>query len=206
MFKKITLLFLFLFSLSISSQNLRLIDTANYSLRKELIKKYEAENKIYYKKLKKQYRGKVRKEIISLYKAYDNEFLRNIKKNRFVFDKRFTKYADSILNVITNNNKNLQNNNITVLVSKNPNINALSIGKGIVILNIGLFKYLQNEDQLISVLTHEIAHEKLEHVSKNAIYRAKLESSKARKIQAKKIKKEKYNKYNKSFKIKKELM
>lgn len=206
MFKKITFLILFLFSFSIASQNLRLIDTANHSLRKELIKKYEAQNKLFYKGLKKQYRGKLRKEIISLYKSYDNEFLKNIKKNRFIFDEHFTQYTDSILAVIINDNETLKNTKLSLFVSKNPSINALNVGKGIVILNIGLFKYLQNEDQLISVLTHEIAHEKLEHVSKNAIHRAELETSETRKNQAKNIKKEKYNQYNKSFKIMKELM
>ena len=206
MFKKIIAFIFFLISVSVYSQKLRLIDTSNYTLRKELIKKQEANNKAFYKKLKKDNRGKLAREIVSLHKSYDNEFLRYFKKNRFIFDNRFTKYTDSIVNEIASKNENLKDEKIKVYIAKSPIINASNIGRGIIILNIGLFKYFKNEDQVISVLTHEIAHEKLKHVTKNAMHRAVLETSKNRKNQAKKIKKQKYNQYNSSFKILKELM
>lgn len=206
MHKYIFTLILFLFSFSIYSQNLRLIDTANHSLRKELIKTYKAENELFYKNLKKEYKGKLRKKVIASYKLYDTEFIKNLEKNRFIFDERFTNYTDSILKVIIDTNTDLKDLNLKVYVSKNPSINALNIGKGIIVLNIGLFKYFKNEDQLISVLTHEIGHEKLKHVKNNILYRVNLEISENRKTQVRAIKKQKYKTYDVSFKILKELM
>jgi hypothetical protein len=206
MLKKNTLSLIILLSISLNSQNLRLIDTSNYTVRKELIKKYKAQNEVFYKKLKKQYRGKLRKQIIGSYKTYDTEFIKYLEKNRFIFDERFTNYTDSILKLVIDTNPDLKDLNLKVYVSKNPSINALNIGKGIIVLNIGLFKYFQNEDQLISVLTHEIGHEKLRHVKSNILYRANLEVSESRKTQVRAIKKQKYNTYDTSFKILKELM
>ncbi|PQJ78929.1 M48 family metalloprotease [Polaribacter porphyrae] len=206
MFRKIIFGILFLISSTNYSQELRIIDTATYSLRKEIIKENETQNTLFYKNLKKLYRGKKRKEITKLYKSSDDEFISTIKKNRFVFDKRFTKYTDSIVNVVIGNNDDLKNLELDVYISKNPSVNAINIGKGKIILNIGLFKYLQNEDQLISILSHEIAHEKLQHVNNNIIHIAELQTSKKRKEQARKIRKQKYNKYNSSFKILKNLM
>lgn len=206
MHKYLYSLILLLFTFSIYSQNLRLIDTADYKLRTELIESQKAQNEVYYKNLKKQYRGKFRKKIINAFKIYDTEFLKNLEKDRLIFDKKFTKYTDSILNLITNKNPELKDLDLKVYVSKNPSINALNIGKGVIILNIGLFKYFENEDQLISVLAHEIGHEKLKHVVNNVFYRVNSEISAVRKTQVNAIKKQKYNKYDTSFKILKELM
>ncbi len=203
--KKILALILLL-SISSYSQKLRLIDTSNYSIRKEKTEKIKVKNKLFNKYLKKKYKGKLRGEILKTYKVSDEEFLKNLRKNKFIFDERFTKYTDSIVKVITENNSVLNGLNISVYISKNPNINAFSVGKGIIILNIGLFKYFKNEDQLISVLTHEIAHETQKHVAKNIVYKARLQTSKNSKTQALKIRKQRYKKYSKSFKILKDLL
>ena len=206
MFKNILTAILLIFAISFHSQSLREIDTSNYVLRKKLIDNYKKENEIFYKNLRKKHKGKLRTEITNIYKNSDKEFLKNIQKKRFIFDKRFTSYTDSIVNLIVSKNNQLKDKNITVYISKTPSINALNLGKGIFVLNIGLFKYLENDDQLISVLTHEIAHSELKHVENNIIYRGQLNISKERKEQAKKIRKQQYNQYDKSFKILKNLM
>lgn len=206
MIKKIAIISILLFSITFSSQNLRLIDTTDFELRKNLTKKLKTKHTFIYKSLKKEYRGKLRTEITSLYKSKHKEFLKNLNKDKFIFDTLFTKYSDSLTQLIVKNNPKLKGKNISVFISKNPTINALNVGEGIVVLNIGLFKYFENEDQLVSVLAHEIAHESLNHVSNNILHIAELRTSKLRKNQAKKIRKEKYNTYDKSFKILKNLM
>ncbi|KGL63110.1 M48 family metalloprotease [Polaribacter sp. Hel1_85] len=206
MIKKITAIFVLLFSINFSAQTLRLIDTSDFEIRKKLTKNLKKTHSLFYKSLKKEYKGKLRIEITNLYKSKHKEFLKNVNKEKIIFDTLFTKYTDSLSKVIINSNPKLKDKNLSIYISKNPSINALNIGDGIIFLNIGLFKYFENEDQLVSVLSHEIAHENLNHVSDNMIRIAKLRTSKLRKDQARRIKKEKYNTYDKSFSILKNLL
>ncbi|WBX78492.1 M48 family metalloprotease [Tenacibaculum ovolyticum] len=78
---------------------------------------------------------------------------------------------------------------LKVFVTRHNSPNALSMGNGFVLINMGLFKYLKTEAQLVSVLTHEIAHELLKHSEKNIIKNTRLEISKTNKEQVRKIKK-----------------
>ena len=206
MIKKIAILFVLLFSINFSAQTLRLIDTSDFEIRKKLTKSFKTKHTLFYKNLKKEYKGKLRIEITNLYKSKHKEFLKNVNKEKIIFDTRFTNYTDSLSKIIINANPKLKDKNLSIYVSKNPSINALNIGDGIIFLNIGLFKYFENEDQLVSVLAHEIAHENLHHVRDNMLRIAKLRTSKLRKDQARRIKKEKYNTYDKSFSILKNLM
>ena len=206
MLKKIAIIFVLLFSINFSAQTLRLIDTTDFEIRKELSKNFKKTHNLFYKSLKKEYKGKLRIEITNLYKSKHEEFLKNVNKEKIIFDTRFTKYTDSLSKVIMNSNPELKGKNLSIYISKNPSINALNIGDGIIFLNIGLFKYFENEDQLVSVLAHEIAHENLNHVRDNMLQIAELRTSKLRKDQARRIKKEKYNTYDKSFLILKNLL
>jgi predicted Zn-dependent protease len=49
------------------------------------------------------------------------------------------------------------------ILLENKNINALCLPGGKVIVNEGLFRVIENEDQLAAVLSHEIAHVLLRH-------------------------------------------
>lgn len=206
MYKSFFLFILIFLSFSFNSQNLRIIDTTDYLVRKNLIENYEIQHELFYKNLKSDYKGELRKKITNLYEKTHQEFLKNIRTDKFIFDKRFTNYIDSLAQIIIKANPELSERQITIYLSKNPSINAFSAGDGIIILNIGLFKYFKNDAQLISVLSHEIAHEKLNHVANNILKEANLITSEKYKIQARKIIKERFNTYDKSFEILKNLM
>ncbi|MDT7833118.1 M48 family metalloprotease [Flavobacteriaceae bacterium S356] len=206
MLKNLIFIFLFCISFVGYTQQYPSLDTLNFELRETLIKDYEAANKLQYKRLKKSHKGKLRKEVLNIYKRSNEEFLKNIRKKRFIFDTRFTTYIDSVLQVLKEANPSLRNTNFKVYVSKHTSINAMSIGNDHFIMHLGLFKYLENEGQFVSVLTHEIAHGELNHVEQSILHQAVLGSSKVRRLQAREIKKQKYNQYDKSFTILKNIM
>ncbi|MBK6823032.1 MAG: M48 family metalloprotease [Saprospiraceae bacterium] len=49
------------------------------------------------------------------------------------------------------------------MVSKNHSLNAFCLPYGTIVLHLGVFHWLQNEDQVASVLCHEVAHYLLKH-------------------------------------------
>lgn len=202
------LLFLILLCVSYTSfgQEIAVIDTTSFEHRKALIKSYENAHKHQYKHLKKSHKGKLRKEIINIYTRSNEQFLKNLRKQRFIFDTRYTRYIDSLINVLKSSNPSLSNKNLKVYLSKHTSMNAMSIGNDHFIIHLGLFKYLQNEAQLMSVITHEIAHGELNHVEQSIMRQASLGASKVRKLQAREIRRQKYNQYDKSFTILKNIM
>ncbi len=206
MLKNLICISFFLFSYISFGQQFQTLDTVNFEQREKLIKEYENAHKLQYKQLKKSHKGKLRKEIINIYKRSNEEFLKNIRKKRFIFDTRYTSYIDSVLQVLKEANPRLQNKDLKVYISQHTSINAMSIGNGHFIMHLGLFKYLENEGQFVSVLAHEIAHGELNHVEESIMHQAELGSSKVRRLQAREIRRQKYNQYDKSFTILKNIM
>ncbi len=206
MLKNLIAVSFFLFVSTGFGQQFQALDTVNFELREKLIKDYEVAHKLQYKKLKKSHKGKFRKEIIGIYTRSNEEFLKNIRKKRFIFDTRYTSYIDSVLQVLKEANPSLISKDLKVYISKHTSMNAMSIGNGHFIVHLGLFKYLENEGQFASVLAHEIAHGELHHVEQSIVHQATLGSSKVRRLQAREIRKQKYNQYDKSFTILKNIM
>ena len=50
------------------------------------------------------------------------------------------------------------------MLSKDGNANAYNTGDGTVVIHFGLFLTLENEDELVFVIAHEIGHQYLNHV------------------------------------------
>ena len=124
MLKKIAILFVLLISINFSAQTLRLIDTTDFEIRKELTKNFKKTHTLFYKNLKKEHKGKLRIELTSLYKSKHKEFLKNVNKEKIIFDTIFTKYTDSLSKIIINSNPKLKDKNLSIDISKNPSINA----------------------------------------------------------------------------------
>lgn len=200
-------LFITLFSITtLFAQNYKVLDTADYKQRIALVKEYKTNFKEFKKHLKKNYKGKFRKEVEFSYENLHKDFTKNIEKKRLVFNPIFDDYLNNLSKKIIDENPILANDNLRFFVSRHNSPNAMSLGNGVIIINMGLFKYLENEAQLVSVITHEIAHQKLEHAKKNILYKAKLNTSKEKKNEAKEIRRQKYNQYDKAFEIMKDLL
>lgn len=68
-------------------------------------------------------------------------------------------YLNTIVNtLILSSNKPYVYNGYKVVLIENKSFNAMALPGGIIIVNDGIFQNLSNEDQLASILAHEIGH------------------------------------------------
>lgn len=122
--------------------------------------------------------------------VYQNRYdylCQNLVNEQFLFDKGLNNYIDSLLQIIVKANPELQPLSLHVLVGRSAVPNALSLGDGTFIFNLGLLRRLDNADQLAFVLCHEIAHVRLEHLEKGLSRSAAFVFDKDRKKEWKKI-------------------
>lgn len=193
---------------AIHSQNLQLIDTVDFKKHEALKTYYETKNEKFESEIKAKYSGKLRREVQSLYSLYQNEFYNFIDTKKILFLDNFQKHIDSLHGILKDHNDILQERDLKLLLSKDPTPNAFSVGDGTIVANIGLFSLLQNEQQIAAVLSHEIAHELLEHTSKGIENRAKINITVLSNNSnfSRQLKTEKFNKGAKSFELLKSLL
>lgn len=203
--KNILYLLFFAFSFSFSQKYVAL-DTTDYKQRIALIDKIDIAHELLEKSIKKKYKKLIRKEIINSYEGLFYNLKKDIKKKELVFNAEFATYIDSLKNTILKNNTELISEDLNVYITKHNSPNALSLGNGYIFLNMGLFKYLENEAQLVSVLSHEMGHQILKHSENSILHSAKSETSVENKEEAKRIKKKKFNKQSEAFSALKEII
>lgn len=195
------------FNLSHSQNNI-LIDTSDYDKRQllklEITERFNAKKEI----LKKQYKSKLRTEVLNYLEATEEEIQLLISKKRFIFDERYLKFSDSLLQQLVNTNEELKQKKYKILISKEPIANAFSIGNGLIVLHVGLFSTLETSEQLLSVIAHEIAHDYLNHFDNAIISKAKtrIELTSRKSKSSKKVRKSKYRKGTISFEILKNII
>ena len=104
------------------------------------------------------------------------------------------KYLDAIVAEIVKSNPSLQYNDFNCFFSRSGVPNAMYIGEGVILFNMGLFHRLDNESQLAFVLCHEISHFVLKH-SENSLnkYVTTINSDEVQK-ELRSIKRKEYNK------------
>jgi predicted Zn-dependent protease len=61
----------------------------------------------------------------------------------------------------------LDDTRLTIVVVNNPTINAFAVPGGIIGFHTGIFTYADNEDQLASVIAHELAHLSQRHFARS---------------------------------------
>lgn len=61
----------------------------------------------------------------------------------------------------------LQSAELTLVLVNNPTMNAFAVPGGVVGFHTGVFNYADNEDQLVTVLAHELAHLSLRHYARS---------------------------------------
>jgi Peptidase family M48 len=153
----------FLSTTILLSQNYIPIDTTKHEKKDLFLKEYSTRNTVFIEEVKSKYDSKVAKYIANSYTEFSGEFSNEIKKGRFIFEDEILDYANKVYAEIKKANPQLENLKVKILVSKDRSLNAYCIVDGTFVLNIGLFYWLDNEDQLAGVLSHEIAHKILEH-------------------------------------------
>lgn len=84
-------------------------------------------------------------------------------KNRILTDSTANNYLQQMAQLIFSSNPEIAQEGYRIRFTRDDWPNAVSLGEGTIIFNIGLFTKLQNESQVAFVLCHEIAHYHLKH-------------------------------------------
>lgn len=184
------------------AQNYVPIDTTKHEKSNLFATEFNTGNEVFIKEIKSKYDSKVAKYISNSYSEFSKEFSKEIKKGRFIFEDEITNYISNIVTEIKTANPQIAHQKFKILVSKNHSLNAYCLADGTFVLHIGLFYWLENEDQLAGVLSHEIAHKILEHSLKKQERSFYEEKNGKQKISS--LRKEKYNVSDKALALFKE--
>jgi len=144
------------------------VDTADFAQRKAFLESYKTENELFVKNLKSRYSGKTSTELGKFYTEIYKDFEKEVKNKDYLFNSPFDVQLNSILTKIRDANPEISGK-LKVLVSKDNTPNAFCLADGTFIINMGIFNWMDNEDQIASVLCHEIAHKMEEHSLKQVL-------------------------------------
>lgn len=187
-----------LVSQNVFSQVYTPIDTANLSVRTEAANVYRENVKQFYNSIKDDYNGGERSYIKKKYDLLNKDFADNIQKGEYLFNTPFNKKLDEIIQQIITANPSLPVD-LKFYISKSIPLNASCMGNKSFVMKLGSFYYLQNEAQLASVASHEIAHYVLKHTLKEIQRQYKLEKSPDSKVEIYEIKKDNSNRGEKAY-------
>ncbi|RTY88512.1 M48 family metallopeptidase [Flavobacterium sp. GT3R68] len=143
---------------------------------------------------KSKFDGKYKKEIKEIITERNTDFIKTIKDSNYIFDSKISGYLNKILGEIYKSNPDLKTADNYFFISKSPIPNAASYGNGIFTVNLGLFNLVQSDDELASILSHEIAHQTLEHVDKSMLSYIEKINSKETKKKIKEVTKKEFGK------------
>lgn len=127
------------------------------ALMARLEKRYESD----LAKLPKENRA----ELEGIYQERYDYLKEQIESGVFLYGPEFNDYYQAILDEIFRANPALPAKEVRLFISRDPSPNALCLGEGSLLLNIGLIRRLENESQIAFVLCHELAHYTLNHVN-----------------------------------------
>ena len=141
------------------------IDTADYALRKAFITTYTANNELIVKEVKTKYPGKTGTELSKIYKELGKDFTEKITEKDFVFNSIFDQKVKEIIGKLRKNNPQIPQD-LKILIAKDNTPNASCFADGTFVINMGLFYWLNNDDQLAAVISHELGHKISDHTLK----------------------------------------
>lgn len=181
------------------------IDTANLPVRTQAAKDYRTYTKLYIKGLGSEYNGSQLSYIKKEFNAMDKVVKEDILRGQYVFDSRFDKLVSEIVAEIASKNP-IVPSDLKLYISRNLALNASSLGNKCFVLNMGTFYFLQNEDQLASVISHEIGHLVLKHSLQDKMNDYVLDKSQDFKEEVSGIESQRYNKGDKAYNRLKEIL
>lgn len=149
-------------------QNYKPIDTADYLQRKDFSNNFSLNNDVLIKNLKSKYSGKPGNELSKIYKEFGKDFEKQVNDKDFIFTSAFDGKVKSLIERLRKNNPQIPQN-LKILVAKNNIPNAYCLADGTFVINMGLFNWLNNDDQLAAVISHELGHKITEHTLKTLL-------------------------------------
>lgn len=196
--KKYMLFLLFSFSAICFAQMYKTLDTADYIQRKEFAKNYLANNESLVKDLKTKYSGKAGSELPKIYKELWKDFEAQVRNKDFVFNSVFDAKVKNLIERLRKNNPQIPQN-LKILIAKNNTPNAYCFADGTFVINMGLFNWLNNDDQLASVISHELGHKITEHTLKSIL--KMINQDQMDKMVVQNIKSDKINRNQRAFDV-----
>ncbi|QBJ87473.1 peptidase M48 [Chryseobacterium gleum] len=162
MIRKLFVLGCFLFSIMGMTQMYKPIDTADYIQRKAFLKHFEGNNEATVKRLRAQYSGKTGSELSKIYKEFGTDFEKQVKNKDFIFKSEFEASIQSMIQRLKKNNPKIPQD-LKILIAKDNTPNAYCLADGTFVINMGLYSWLNNEEQIAAVISHELGHKIEEH-------------------------------------------
>jgi len=138
------------------------IDTADYIQRKAFLKHFEGNNEATVKRLRAQYSGKTGSELSEIYKEFGTNFEKQVKNKDFIFKSEFEASIQSMIQRLKKNNPKIPQD-LKILIAKDNTPNAYCLADGTFVINMGLYSWLNNEEQIAAVISHELGHKIEEH-------------------------------------------
>ena len=117
------------------------------------------------------------------------------KDDDVIYDTLLLNKCNSIFNRIKASNPKFKFDTIKLYINRSVVANAANYGEGTVMVNSGLFLWVDNDDELALVLGHEMAHQLLDHFGSRVDKSITTLTSDEFKEELKKIKKADYGKF-----------
>lgn len=174
------------------------IDTADYQQRKEFLKTFTQSTENLIRKNKSEYPGKRGSGLAKIYKDFEKDFAEKVKDKDFVFNSVFDEKVKGLINGLRKNNNQIPQN-LKILIGKDNTPNAYCFADGTFVINMGLFNWLNNDDQLAAVIAHELGHKISEHTLKAFINL--IDQNQTDKLVVQSIKSNKENRNKQAFDI-----
>ena len=176
------------------AQNAVIIDTTNHVYRDSLKEFYNTQTIKNQAVLEVGMSRKIRNQFEEMYLDNKKDFISLIDKGVFFENKNYISLFETIFERLKNNNSELANSDIKLLLAFSDESNAYNNGENIIVINLPLLRDLKNEYQLAFVISHEIAHQKLNHVHEGIVKRLNKYNSEELAQKTKSIDKQKFNK------------
>ena len=142
------------------------------------------------------YTDKKKQKIYSeIFKERNEDLVLEFESNELLYDTMLLNRCNTILKRLKNSNPTYKFDSINLFINRSCIGNACCYGEGTIFVNLGLFLWMDNEDELALVVGHEIAHQLLSHSEKKIIQNIDLYSSDEFKAEIKSIKKSTESKY-----------
>ena len=93
----------------------------------------------------------------------NTSLLSSFKEDNLIGDTLLLKKCNSIFNKLAYANKNYRFDSMHLYINRSIVANAACYGEGTIMINLGLFLWVDNDDELALVIAHEISHQLLKH-------------------------------------------
>lgn len=106
---------------------------------------------------------KEQKTFSEIIKEQNETILYDFENDHLVDDTALLNQCNYILNKIKNSNSNFNFDSISLYINRSSIANACCFGEGTLYINLGLFLWIDNDDELAFVIAHELSHQFLKH-------------------------------------------